>query len=311
MAPKSDAMAVAEATGLAPRAAEWAASRPCTPGASQDRRQRRGSGPNPKPPGGLRPRVVASLCKRDLATEDELGGIGKVVHIHAKQVYRALGEPDNRNRRKPAREKALERLLCLDYVLDHPDEHWLPTETAKTAACEAAGIERSTWPTKLYPAQGGTGETTRYFVEKFPLAIDPDGKRAVVACASPGTTTARLEGWLGKYGPFIRALGAVRSVELVHIAACTALSDAAGKALANAAAHLAAVDEDAVTIERIKAAIRADTDEALESIGGIEHGLDTAREIYGRRGKEFSATTVEVQAKTWTTARIPLPERAG
>ncbi len=311
MAAGSDAMAVAEATGLAPRAAEWAAFAALHSGCFTRPQAAAWIGAEPETSRRTASRVVASLCKRDLATEDELGGIGKVVHIHAKQVYRALGEPDNRNRRKPAREKALERLLCLDYVLDHPDERWLPTEAAKTAACEAAGIDQSTWPSKLYPAQGGTGETTRYFVEKFPLAIDPDGNRAVVACASPGTTTARLEGWLGKYGPFIRALGAGRSVELVHIAACTALSDAAGKALANAAAHLAAVDEDAATIERIKAAIRADTDEALESIGGIEHGLDTAREIYGRRGKEFSAATVEVQARTWTTARIALPERAG
>lgn len=57
------------------------------------------------------------------------------MNIHAKQVYRALGEPDNRNRYSPAREKALERVCCLDYVLDRPDESWLPTEGGKTNAC--------------------------------------------------------------------------------------------------------------------------------------------------------------------------------
>ena len=58
-------------------------------------------------------RVIASLRNLDLATEEELAGISRCLHIHAKQVYRALGETDNRNRRCPGREKAVERLVCL------------------------------------------------------------------------------------------------------------------------------------------------------------------------------------------------------
>ena len=166
--------AVAEATGLPPRAAEWAAFAALHSGVFTRTQVREWlDRPTADANRAEAARIAARLCELELATELELAGIGRFVHIHAKQVYRALGEPENRNRRKPAREKAIERLLCLDYVLDHPGEAWLPTESAKTEACEAAGIDPAAWPSKLYPARDGDGETTRYFVEKFPLAIEP------------------------------------------------------------------------------------------------------------------------------------------
>ena len=255
--------AVAEATGLPPRAAEWAAFAALHAGVFTRTQVRDWlDRPTADANRAEAARIAAKLCELELATEGELAGIGRFVHIHAKHVYRALGEPENRNRRKPAREKAIERLLCLDYVLDHPDEVWLPTERAKTEACETAGIARAAWPSKLYPAKDGLGETTRYFVEKFPLAIEAPRGRAVVACVSTGTTTARVKSWLGSYGPLIRALGATGcAIQLVHIAPCAALSDAADKELRKAADKLGAADEDAVTIQRIKSAILAETEE--------------------------------------------------
>ena len=86
----------------------------------------------------LASRVVASLRPHGLATEERLFGIDRCVHIHAKQAYLPVGETENCKRRRPARDKAIERLLCLDYVLNHPYEPWLPTEGGKTRACEEA-----------------------------------------------------------------------------------------------------------------------------------------------------------------------------
>lgn len=310
MTERNDALAVTEATGLSGRAAEWTALaalhsgvftriqlRAWLPAASDAAARREAS------------RIVTSLVGAELATEDELGGVGTFVHIHAKHVYRALGEPENRNRRKPTREKAIERLLCLDYVLDRPEEEWLPTERAKTDACEAAGIDRTAWPSKVYPARDGSGQTTRHFVEKFPLAIDPRGKHAIVGCVSAGTTTARAKSWIESYGPLIRALGTAGfAVELLHLSPRSTLSDAVAQELERAAARLGAADEDTLAIQKIKAAIRAETDEALESIGGLARGLETAREIYARRGDGFAAAPIELETQAWTSTRVALPE---
>ena len=310
MADESPGTAVAGATGLPARTAEWAAFAALHAGVFT-RTQVRDWLDRPTADANRTEaaRIASRLCELDLATEEKLAGIGRFVHIHAKQVYRALGEPENRNRRKPAREKAIERLLCLDYVLDHPDEAWLPTERAKTEACTAAGIAPAAWPSKLYPAKDGVDETTRYFVEKFPMAIDPPRGRAVVTCVSTGTTTARVRSWLGSYGPLIRSLGrAGCAIQLVHIAPRAALSDAAAKELAKAAARFGGADEDAETIRQIKSAILAETEEALDSIGGLTLGLETAGEIYSRRGNDIASDPIEVETQAWTSTRVATPE---
>lgn len=41
----------------------------------------------------------------------------RLFHVHYKPLYRAIGETDNRHRRRPTIEQALERLLVLDGVL--------------------------------------------------------------------------------------------------------------------------------------------------------------------------------------------------
>jgi len=257
-------------------------------------------------------RIAALLLAEKLATEIEVAGM-KVVHIHGKAVYQALGEPDNRNRRKPSREKALERLLALDYVLDHPDESWLPTERAKTSALAAAGIPKDTWSSTRY--ESAEGATTRHFVEKWPLAINTDAPRVVLACVSPGSTDKRLQGWLRDWDPLVRALGAAGfAVQLVHIACRPALSDRAAALLQKAAAKFGTDgDEDLATIRKIKDAILADRVEAFEPFGGFQQALQAAREIYARRGESFeeaAAQPVEVGTEAWTSTRIRPAERA-
>lgn len=302
--------AVADATRLGRRAAEWTAFAALHAGVFT-RLQLRAwlASPAPNVERAEASRIIASLRDLDLATEEELAGIGRCVHIHAKQVYRALGETDNRNRRRPGREKATERLLCLDYVLDHPDEAWLPTEGGKRQACEEAGIDRETWPRKVYPAKDGESETTRYFVEKFPLAVDPESRSAVAACVSPGSTTARVKSWLEAYGPLLEALGrAGFALTLVHISCQPALEESALRDLETAARKLGTGTADEATLERIRQAIRAGTKESLEAVGGLPQALQTVRKIQARREKEASAKPMRVTAQAWTSTRIESSE---
>ena len=302
--------AVADATGLGRRAAEWTAFAALHSGVFTRLQLRAWLGsPSPDAERSEASRIIASLRDPGLATEEELAGVGRCVHIHAKQVYRALGETDNRNRRRPGREKAIERLLCLDYVLDHPDEAWLPTEGGKRQACEEAGIDRETWPRKVYPARDGESETTRYFVEKFPLAVDPESRRTVAACVSPGSTTARLKHWLETYGPLLEALGrAGFALTLVHVSSQPALEESVRKDLETAARKLGSGAADEATMERIREAIRIATKESLEAVGGLPQALQTVRKIQARRKQERSAKPIRVTAQAWTSARIANPE---
>lgn len=310
---QSNAEKVAEATGLSRRAAEWTALAAIHSGVFIRPQVRAWlKGPTADANRSDTARIVGGLRDQNLATEIDVAGM-TAVHIHGKAVYQALGEPDNRNRRKPSREKALERLLALDYVLDHPDESWLPTERAKTSALAAAGVPKDTWSSRRY--ESAEGATTRHFVEKWPLAINADSRRAVLACVSPGSTEKRLQSWLRDWDPLVRALGAAGcAVQLVHIACRPALSDRAAALLQKAAAKFGADgDEDLATIRKIKTAILADREEAFEPFGGFQQALQTAREIYGRRGESFeqaAAQPADVGTEAWTSTRIRPAERA-
>ena len=90
-------------------------------------------------------RAVHALIAQGAAIEENppgIAGIGRVCRIHRRGIYRALGAGDRRRRRITSREVLMRRLLAFDYVLDHPQLPWLPTEPEKMAAFEALSVER-------------------------------------------------------------------------------------------------------------------------------------------------------------------------
>ena len=52
----------------------------------------------------------------------------RLCRIASRPLYRTLGAEDVRHRRAASPPVLLRRLLSLDYVLDHLDRPWLPTE---------------------------------------------------------------------------------------------------------------------------------------------------------------------------------------
>ena len=99
-------------------------------------------------------RFVRAMSERRLAADETLEG-RKVCRICGRGIYRALGAEDIRHRRAASDEVLLRRLLSLDYVLEHTDLPWLPTEHEKVAAFEALGIERRILPSR--PLEGPRG----------------------------------------------------------------------------------------------------------------------------------------------------------
>ncbi len=76
-------------------------------------------------------------------------GDGTAAPKPADPVSRALGAEHIRHRHGASTEVLLRRLLSLDYVIEHTDLPWLPTEQEKVAAFEALGIERSLLPVRV------------------------------------------------------------------------------------------------------------------------------------------------------------------
>ena len=165
-------------------------------------------------------RFVRDLVDRGLAVEDALPnkrGGAKACRISNKEIYRVLGIENVRHRREADDSVMLRRLLSLDYVLEHPQFSWLPTEPEKVGFFESLGIDRRRIPHRVY--QGAVGKQTRYFALKLPIAVA--AKTATFAYVDPGKDTdTERRSWGAAHEWLWRALrGKVVQVRAVVIGA--------------------------------------------------------------------------------------------
>lgn len=118
----------------------------------------------------------ARLTARKFATAYECWRRGGAYyHIHHKGLYAAVGEPDNRNRRRPTIPRTVERLMLLDVVLGEPQIRWLATERDKQAFfLTERKLEHEKLPSLVFE-QGGL-QTVRYFPDKLPIGVGSEGE---------------------------------------------------------------------------------------------------------------------------------------
>ena len=153
-----------------------------------------------------------------IAVEERWNGTTlRVCRIVARPVYRALGAEHIRHRREAAAALLVRRLLAFDYVLDHPDRPWLPTEDEKVAALTAVGVPEAALPRRVYPATGTGQGQTRYFVNKLPVALDATHGTFVFVQGTDDTPRA-LETWGDSHAAVWDALRAAgRAVKVVVV----------------------------------------------------------------------------------------------
>jgi hypothetical protein len=92
----------------------------------------------------------------------------RVYHVHAKRLYDAIGEPNNRHRRPMALGRAIERLMVLDAVLAEPHLTWLATEHDKLAHFTLTTQLRRDGLPQWFSVT--TALTVRYFATNSPSA---------------------------------------------------------------------------------------------------------------------------------------------
>ena len=221
-------------------------------------------------------RFVQALTGRRLAAEETVGDL-KVCRICARGIYRALDAEGIRHRRTTSTEVVVRRLLSFDYVIEHPDLPWLPTESEKVAAFEALGVDRSLLPVRVY--RGAAGGARRYFPRGMPVALD--ARRAVFVHADPGyETSTALRSWRDRHRRLWEALRERQrlSVEVVGVASARRELERARTILGNWIGAVTAQEPNqqpktiaAVRreIARVENAIRGMDDAAVEELGGL------------------------------------------
>ena len=274
-------------------------------------------------------RLVRALIEKQLAIEDArpiFPGGARAVLLTGKPIYQALGIPDVRHRRSKAATTIvlMRRLLSLDYIIARPTFGWLPTEGDKVQRFEALGLDRRTFPYRLY-GPSGKPQTPRYFAFKLPIAVDDQA--ATFVYVDPGQTTdSELRSWGVAHAPLWAALRA--RTFAVHVVAVGTGAEAADRAepvlkhwtrdgdrqgATDPAGPTQADPDIRQEIARIKDAISSGNHQLLRALGGFKTAVDRLKEL--RQLPEGTPTTTKARVaidrfQIWSTVRLTGPEAA-
>ena len=96
----------------------------------------------------------------------------ELCRIVARKVYRAIGEPESRNRRVRTAQSIKARLMSLDFVLAHRSRRFLATSTEKLEYFrDELGLALDLFPVKRYRQSGSDASLRRYFVGHDPICL--------------------------------------------------------------------------------------------------------------------------------------------
>ncbi len=211
----------------------------------------------------------------------------------------------------------LRRLLSLDYVLEHPELPWLPTEQEKVAFLDLLGIDRRRLPRRLY--HGANGNQPRYFALKLPIAADT--KTATFAYVDPGRyTDTELRSWgaahewpwraLRLKGIEVRAvaIGADHKATIRAEAALETWSQRAGEQSSQRADGPSRNDPDVkAEIKLIEDAIINVDMRIISKYGGVEAISDRLIELKDLPKSSGPGATID-GFETWVSSRVKVVE---
>ena len=255
-------------------------------------------------------RLLRKLASSKLIVETPVDELGLLTRITSKRVYRAVGAADIRHRRLASWPIMHRRLLSLDYILDHPELPWLPTEAEKMACFEALGIPRNELPSRVF--HGVAGQARRYFANKHPIAVDSHAKAALfVYVDSDEQSTQGLESWRDEHAAlWSRLYDLGFGLSIVHAGRNPKLSERVRRVFqswANAPVMTANSEEVEAENRRIRAAVLNDDEAVFDEYGGFDEAVERAAEL-GRWLEQAGRVRVGHKAgySVWLSKRLEL-----
>lgn len=224
--------------------------------------------------GGVTNRLLDKLRSRSEITVALRIGDVHIYHLSSRPFYAKLGEEHNRNRRAKQPRIIKQRLMILDFVLDHPEWHFLPTEQEKVEYFAGLPV-----PETVYRSRRGAPPTTRYFVDKNPVfLVEQNGKPGFAFVDEGMVTTDGFETWLKQYRPLFHSLP---GFSVVYVASTAAHFGTAARRFRNVMASFPDLDLD-VLLQYFEDRDLADR-KVFHALGNV--GLDpvTRRQTKPRR----------------------------
>jgi hypothetical protein len=171
---------------------------------------------------------IRKLLERKHATYHAYRSGGRVYHVFARKVYQAIERENLRTRKKHELEYVKTRLGALDFVLAHPQHHYLETEAEKVGFFEREyNLGREALPVKLYRARRSAEVTPRYFVDRFPMFLNRASAPPVLTFTYVDSGAVTLDGFATHLRAYLGLFQGVRRFEFLYIAPTTRLFQAA------------------------------------------------------------------------------------
>jgi len=171
---------------------------------------------------------IRKVLERKHATYHAYRSGGRVYHLFARKVYQAIERENLRTRKKHELEYVKTRLVALDFVLAHLQHRYLETEAEKVNFFEKeykAG--RETLPVKLYRARKSAQVTPRYFVDRFPIFLNPGAAPPALTFTYVDSGAVTLDGFGTHLRAYLGLFQVVRRFEFLYIAPSPRLFQAA------------------------------------------------------------------------------------
>ena len=153
---------------------------------------------------------LEKLIVRRFVTPIELGSTGRtrIFHVHHKPLYAAIGEPDNRNRRRVTIDRAIQRLMVLDGVLADRFVTWLGSEREKRRYFKQRlgdSLRDDEYPRLVFGKRPNV--TVRYFPDKLPIGYDRDHRRHVFMYLARSPSPMDFRVFILRHLELLNALG--------------------------------------------------------------------------------------------------------
>jgi len=153
---------------------------------------------------------IQTLLVRRFATSIELGTSGRtrIIHVHYKPLYAAIGDPDNRNRRCVTLDRTIHRLMILDAVLADRFINWLGSEREKRRYFDERfgdNLRDNEYPRLVFGKPPNV--TIRYFPDKLPIGYEPDRRRHVFLYLARSASPMDFRVFILRHLDLLNALG--------------------------------------------------------------------------------------------------------
>lgn len=181
-----------------------------------------------KPRGGTVNQLVRKLIRRSHAEVSRFVSQPFVYHIRSIHIYARLDQMDSRNHRDKAPFTIKRKLMCLDFVLEHPALRFLETESQKVEYFRRErGAVLEDLPVRWYSIQRSKRFAACHFVEKFPVYISHNPKPLAVPVVhfvyidEGAQSLSGFETFLRNYHRLFLALGTFEVIYATNDPRCT------------------------------------------------------------------------------------------